>query len=101
MASSPEITAEAPPPPRSLGGSRPCSARRIMNVPPRWSVAVMELGALVCTADRPHCASCPVVSTYAWHLPGSPTQGAGEVPRRSQPYEGTDRQCQDRLDGAS
>ena len=23
---------------------------------PRWSVAVMELGALVCTADRPRCA---------------------------------------------
>jgi A/G-specific adenine glycosylase len=64
---------------------------------PRWSVAVMELGALVCTADRPRCASCPVVSTCAWHQSGSPAQDAGEVPRRTQPYEGTDRQCRGRL----
>ena len=63
---------------------------------PRWSVAVMELGALVCTADRPSCASCPVVSTCAWHLAGSPWD-AGGAPRRSQPYEGTDRQCRGRL----
>jgi A/G-specific adenine glycosylase len=63
---------------------------------PRWSVAVMELGALVCTAERPRCASCPVVSTCAWHLAGSPVD-ADEVPRRSQSYEGTDRQCRGRL----
>src|SRR3954470_23873463 len=27
---------------------------------PTWSVAVMELGALVCTASNPRCDSCPV-----------------------------------------
>ena len=26
----------------------------------RWSVAVMELGALVCTAARPRCTGCPL-----------------------------------------
>ena len=63
---------------------------------PRWSVAVMELGALVCTADRPRCADCPVVTTCAWHRAGSPGPEAGQA-RRSQGYEGTDRQCRGRL----
>ena len=63
---------------------------------PRWSVAVMELGALVCIADRPRCADCPVVSTCAWHRAGSPDPGAGQA-RRGQGYEGTDRQCRGRL----
>jgi A/G-specific adenine glycosylase len=58
---------------------------------PRWSVAVMELGALVCTADRPRCDSCPVVAGCAWHRAGSPAEDRGQ--RRSQTYEGTDRQC--------
>jgi A/G-specific adenine glycosylase len=63
---------------------------------PRWSVAVMELGALICTADRPRCAGCPVATTCAWHLAGSPAPDATQT-RRSQPYEGTDRQCRGRL----
>jgi A/G-specific adenine glycosylase len=64
---------------------------------PRWSVAVMELGALVCTADRPRCTSCPVATTCAWHQAGCPAQDTGGAPRRSQGYEGTDRQCRGRL----
>jgi A/G-specific adenine glycosylase len=63
---------------------------------PRWSVAVMELGALVCTADRPRCADCPVVTTCAWHRAGSPVDD-DPGSRRSQPYDGTDRQCRGRL----
>jgi A/G-specific adenine glycosylase len=62
---------------------------------PRWSVAVMELGALVCTADRPRCDSCPVVAACAWHRAGRPAEDPGR--RRSQAYEGTDRQCRGRL----
>lgn len=60
----------------------------------RWSVAVMELGALVCTAARPDCASCPVALSCAWRLAGSPRSDAR---RRTQTYEGTDRQCRGRL----
>ena len=59
----------------------------------RWSVAVMELGALVCTASRPGCEACPVAAGCAWHLAGHPV---GARPGR-QPYEGTDRQCRGRL----
>jgi A/G-specific adenine glycosylase len=61
----------------------------------RWSVAVMELGALVCTAARPRCAACPVSAGCAWLAAGRP---AGPGARRaSQRYDGTDRQCRGRL----
>ena len=55
-----------------------------------WSVALMELGALVCTAARPACDRCPLSAQCTWRRGGSP---ATEVPRRTQRYEGTDRQC--------
>jgi A/G-specific adenine glycosylase len=72
---------------RSLLPERP-------EVAARWSVAVMELGALVCTADRPRCGTCPVAAECAWRLAGSP---AGPGRRGSQPYQGTDRQCRGQL----
>ena len=60
-----------------------------------WAVAVMELGALVCTAARPRCGACPLHDTCRWHLAGRP---AHEGPaRRVQSYAGTDRQCRGRL----
>lgn len=61
----------------------------------RWAVAVMELGALVCTAALPRCTACPVAASCAWRLAGWP---AGDGPaRRAQPWAGTDRQCRGRL----
>jgi A/G-specific adenine glycosylase len=59
-----------------------------------WSVALMELGALICTATRPACASCPVATSCAWLQNGRP---AGLQPRKPQPYEGSDRQLRGRL----
>ena len=56
----------------------------------RWAVAVMELGALVCTARAPRCDGCPVAAQCAWRQAGSPAYD-GPV-RRSQPFAGTDRQ---------
>ena len=35
-----------------------------------WSVALMELGALVCTAAAPRCDDCPVRDGCAWRPPG-------------------------------
>lgn len=55
-----------------------------------WSVAVMELGALVCTAARPGCGQCPVAAQCAWRLGGSQP---GSQPRRQGRYEGSDRQA--------
>ena len=62
----------------------------------RWSVAVMELGALTCTAARPGCADCPVAAYCAWQAAGRPTSATS---RAGQRYEGTDRQCRGRLLG--
>jgi A/G-specific adenine glycosylase len=96
----------------------------------RWSVAVMELGALVCTAASPRCGDCPVARECAWLAAGRPAPPAGTAGtagsagvagtagtagaarsagvtgtagaagagrRRTQKYEGTDRQCRGRL----
>ncbi len=60
----------------------------------RWSVAVMELGALVCTAASPRCADCPVARHCTWLALGQPAPDGG---RRAQRYDGTDRQCRGRL----
>lgn len=60
----------------------------------RWSVAVMELGALTCTAARPRCAGCPLAGQCAWLASGRP---ATETRPAGQRYEGTDRQCRGRL----
>jgi A/G-specific adenine glycosylase len=60
----------------------------------RWSVAVMELGALVCTAAAPRCGACPVARGCAWLAAGQPPEAAR---RRAQRYDGTDRQCRGRL----
>lgn len=60
-----------------------------------WSVAVMELGALVCTAATPRCDACPVVRLCAWQAAGRPAYAGPE--RKAQTWAGTDRQCRGRL----
>jgi A/G-specific adenine glycosylase len=60
-----------------------------------WSVAVMELGALVCTAARPCCNACPLADACAWRAAGYPAYDG--PPRRGQAWVGTDRQCRGRL----
>jgi A/G-specific adenine glycosylase len=61
----------------------------------RWSVAVMELGALVCTARAPACGGCPVAGLCAWKAAGSPAHDG--PPRRGQRWVGTDRQVRGAL----
>jgi A/G-specific adenine glycosylase len=60
-----------------------------------WSVAVMELGALVCRAVAPQCGRCPVAERCRWRAAGSPAYDGPA--RRVQQYAGTDRQCRGRL----
>ncbi len=59
-----------------------------------WSVAVMELGALVCTSRTPRCAACPVAAQCVWLQRGRPPTAPTARP---QAYAGTDRQCRGRL----
>lgn len=61
-----------------------------------WNQAVMELGALVCTARVPRCEQCPLAgSACAWFAAGKPAPEPGR--RRAQPFEGTDRQMRGRI----
>jgi A/G-specific adenine glycosylase len=61
---------------------------------PKFSVALMELGATVCTARTPRCGLCPL-DQCAWRHAGyPPAQGPA---RRVQTYAGTDRQVRGRL----
>ncbi|GAA1092741.1 A/G-specific adenine glycosylase [Nocardiopsis composta] len=61
----------------------------------RWGAAVMELGALVCTARSPECSACPIADRCAWRAAGHPAHSG--PPRVGQKYAGTDRQVRGRL----
>lgn len=54
-----------------------------------WNAAVMELGALICTARSPKCELCPVFEQCAWIAAGQPEPSY--IPK-GQPWAGTDRQ---------
>jgi A/G-specific adenine glycosylase len=60
------------------------------------NAAVMELGAVVCTARAPRCDACPIAAQCAWRLAGYPPylgpRGATQ-PR----FEGSDRQARGRV----
>ncbi|WP_456846226.1 A/G-specific adenine glycosylase [Cellulomonas sp. P5_C6] len=62
----------------------------------RWAAASMELGALVCSARSPRCDACPVRDVCAWYAAGRPAdEHTGR--RRTQTFEGTDRQVRGRV----
>jgi A/G-specific adenine glycosylase len=56
---------------------------------PRYNAAVMELGALVCTARSPRCEECPLLDDCAWIAAGQP---APHYTPKGQPWAGTNRQ---------
>ncbi|UFU05844.1 A/G-specific adenine glycosylase [Ruania halotolerans] len=62
----------------------------------RWNVAVMELGALVCTARSPRCGQCPVADQCQWRTSGYPADEHA-ARRRTQAWHGTDRQARGRV----
>ncbi|MGC4936194.1 A/G-specific adenine glycosylase [Gordonia sp. DT30] len=68
--------------PRTPGG-------RLARTAPRYSAALMELGALVCTARNPGCVACPVTAC-TWVSLGRPAHTGPR--RRTQKFAGTDRQ---------
>jgi A/G-specific adenine glycosylase len=57
-----------------------------------FNAAVMELGAVVCTARSPRCDTCPIAHLCAWRAAGYPPyEGARRVVQKK--YEGSDRQA--------
>jgi A/G-specific adenine glycosylase len=61
-----------------------------------FSAAIMELGALVCTARSPDCERCPIAAACAWRIAGYPDY---DGPRRTAQarFEGSDRQLRGRV----
>lgn len=55
------------------------------------NAAVMELGAIVCTAKRPLCDECPVRELCRWRAAGYPAY-AGKRQATQKRFEGSDRQ---------
>ncbi len=80
-------------PARSLAAAEMRLAAELLPEDPaesvRWNAAVMELGALLCTARSPQCAACPIRDSCAWLLAGSP---AADYTPKGQAWAGTDRQ---------
>ncbi len=61
-----------------------------------WNAAVMELGALVCTARSARCELCPISSYCSYVAAGRPDPAPDQRGRR-QPFEGTDRQMRGKI----
>jgi A/G-specific adenine glycosylase len=56
-----------------------------------FNAAVMELGAVVCTARAPRCNACPIANQCAWRAAGYPPYDGARRPVQKK-YEGSDRQ---------
>ena len=56
-----------------------------------FTVAIMELGALVCTARSPKCEECPIASQCAWRAAGYPAFEGKRAPVQKK-FAGSDRQ---------
>jgi A/G-specific adenine glycosylase len=64
-----------------------------------WNSAMLDLGALVCTARSPQCSRCPVASVCAWRggPEPDPAVGSAAVSGRQARFAGSDRQGRGRL----
>lgn len=69
------------------------------NDPRDWNLAVMDLGALVCTARAPACTTCPLAAAgaCAWRSSSEPSDPARSGARGSAGFAGSDRQYRGRL----
>lgn len=60
------------------------------------NLALMDLGATVCTARQPLCGGCPLIAHCAWHGTGGPAPAL--PPRRpAPPFETTARYARGRI----
>lgn len=59
------------------------------TVAAQWSIAVMELGSLMCTSRSPLCAECPIRASCRWRAAGYPP--SQPLPRQAT-FSGSNRQ---------
>jgi len=57
----------------------------------RANAAIMELGAVVCTARSPKCDACPIADACAWRRAGYPVFEGKRAPTQKR-FAGSDRQ---------
>ncbi|MEO5839242.1 MAG: A/G-specific adenine glycosylase [Acidimicrobiales bacterium] len=83
---------------------RPLAAQRLADrlVPHgggwEWNQSMLDLGALICTAQSPRCAQCPVRSVCRWRGEGAdPARESFGVSRGQSRFAGSDRQGRGRL----
>lgn len=83
-------------PPPSLTKAEEALARELLpaddGLSARWNQAIMELGALVCTARSPRCEECPVAEDCHWRAAGYPADEHARR-RKTQAWQGTARQA--------
>jgi A/G-specific adenine glycosylase len=67
----------------------------------RFNQALFDLGAQVCTSQRPSCPDCPLRQRCRWALGGwvepDPARASAGTTRRQAPFAGSDRQGRGRL----
>ncbi|MDY5589600.1 MAG: A/G-specific adenine glycosylase [Arcanobacterium sp.] len=61
-----------------------------------WNQAIMEFGAVVCTAVRPQCTHCPVAELCGWRARGFPQAASGTGPA-PQKFIGTQREARGKI----
>ena len=61
-----------------------------------WNGALMEFGALICTASRPRCDQCPVRHECAWRHLGYPDDPYA-AKRTTQKFSGTQREARGKI----
>lgn len=88
----------------STGGSAKASDRQLAaDLLPRkkeesviWNQALMEVGAVICTAHKPLCTQCPLKDLCDFYAAGLPGLGQGPT-RPRQKFQGTNRQIRGRI----
>jgi A/G-specific adenine glycosylase len=73
-----------------------------VRAPREWNLALMDLGALCCTARVPHCDRCPLLTAQlcAWRSSNEiadPADGSAGVSRAQPRFRGSDREIRGRL----
>lgn len=66
------------------------------DISPVFNAAIMELGALVCTARTPQCDACPVANWCQWRAEGYPANAPEKRPKQAS-FAGSDRQVRGRI----
>lgn len=61
-----------------------------------FNAGMMELGAIVCTAKKPLCDTCPVVEQCAWARSGFIDNAPERRPKQAK-FEGSDRQARGQM----